>query len=226
METNKTTKTQVFNLIILDKSGSMDSIRKEAIAGYNETLGSIKAAQLKYYDTQEHYISLAAFCGCGVDMIYDCIPVKDAEKLTKAKYNPCCMTPLYDAIGKSIKTLEKKTADIDDVAVLVTIITDGMENASNRYTYDKVSHMIERQKRRFGWEFLFLGANIDAVAEAKRFGIDESMAANYHCDEAGTALSYRVISEAISCVRGGSAPLSPDWKLKIDEDYKKRGGKR
>ena len=114
METNKTTKTQVFNLIILDKSGSMDSIRKEAIAGYNETLGSIKAAQLKYYDTQEHYISLAAFCGCGVDMIYDCIPVKDAEKLTKAKYNPCCMTPLYDAIGKSIKTLEKKTADIED----------------------------------------------------------------------------------------------------------------
>lgn len=101
-----------------------------------------------------------------------------------------------------------------------------MENASHCYTYDKVHHMIEHQKRRYGWEFLFLGANIDAAAEARRFGIDESMAANYHCDEVGTALNYEVLSEAITSVRACASPLSADWKKKIDEDYKKRGGKR
>lgn len=95
---------------------------------------------------------------------------------------------------------------------LFIITTDGMENASHRYTYDKVRHMIERQKERYGWEFLFLGANIDAAAEAGRFGIDESMAANYHCDEVGTALNYEVISEAITSVRACAAPLSADWK--------------
>lgn len=174
METNKTTKTQVFNLIILDKSGSMDSIRKEAIAGYNETLGSIKAAQLKYYDTQEHYISLAAFCGCGVGMIYDCIPVKDAEKLTKAKYNPCCMTPLYDAIGKSIKTLEKKTADIDDVAVLVTIITDGMENASMEWTGQAIKKLIDERKEE-GWMFSYIGADHDVEQVAATISITNTV---------------------------------------------------
>ena len=96
---NTTKKTQIYNLVILDKSGSMESIRTEAINGYNETLGSIKATQLKFMDTQEHFVSLAAFCDCGIDMIYDMTPIKDAEKLTKEKYDPCCCTPLFDAIG-------------------------------------------------------------------------------------------------------------------------------
>ena len=100
-----------------------------------------------------------------------------------------------------------------------------MENASHRYNYAKVKRMIEKQQAK-NWEFIFLGANIDAAAEARRFGIDEAMAANYHCDEAGTALNYQVISEAITSVRASSAPLSADWKKKIDADYKKRGGKR
>ena len=87
-------KAQIYNLIILDRSGSMYEIKKEAINGYNETLGTIKAAQLKYMDTQEHFVSLAAFCCCGVDMIYDKIPAKDAERLDGRKYEPCCGTPL------------------------------------------------------------------------------------------------------------------------------------
>ena len=129
------------------------------------------------------------------------------------------------------KSKESLLAQIDrkeDVPekTLFIITTDGMENASHRYTYDKVRHMIERQKERYGWEFLFLGANIDAAAEARRFGIDESMAANYHCDKIGTALNYEVISEAISSVRACAAPLTADWKRKIDIDYKKRGDKR
>lgn len=170
----ETKKTQVYNLIILDKSGSMESIRKAAIDGYNETLGSIKSAQLKYLDTQEHYISLAAFCGCGVDIIYDCIPVKDAEKLTKAKYNPCCMTPLYDAIGKSIKTLEKKTADIEDVAVLVTIITDGMENASQEWTGPAIKKLIDERKEE-GWMFSYIGADHDVESVAASISITNTV---------------------------------------------------
>ena len=102
METKQPTKTQVYNLVILDKSGSMESIHKEAVDGYNETLGTIRAAQLKHLDTQEHFVSLAAFCGCGIEMIYDKKPIKDVDKLKQEQYVPCCMTPLFDAIGSTI----------------------------------------------------------------------------------------------------------------------------
>ena len=105
---------------------------------------------------------------------------------------------------------------------LFIITTDGYENASKRYGYEKVRKMIERQKEKYGWEFLFLGANIDAAAEAKRFGISADRAVNYKCDEEGTALNYEVISEAVCSVRA-CKPLSADWKKRIDEDVKKRG---
>lgn len=176
-------KTQVYNLIILDKSGSMESIRKAAIDGYNETLGSIKAAQLKHIDTQEHYISLVAFCECGVDTIYDCSPIKDAEQLTKEKYIPCCMTPLYDAIGKSIQTLVKKTADIEDAAVLVTIITDGMENASQEWTGKAIKSLIDERKEE-GWMFSYIGADHDVESVAASISITNSVV--WTKTEAGT----------------------------------------
>lgn len=105
------------------------------------------------------------------------------------------------------------------------ITTDGMENASRRYTYEKVKQMIERQKTKYNWEFLFLGANIDAVQTAGQLGIGADRAVNYQCDSEGTALNYDVVSAAISSVRC-SASLSADWKKRIDEDYKKRGGRR
>lgn len=104
------------------------------------------------------------------------------------------------------------------------VTTDGMENASRCYTSEKVKHMIERQKAKYGWEFLFLGANIDAVETAGRFGISADRAVNYQCDREGTALNYEVLNEAISSVRC-SKPLNADWKKRIDEDYKKRGGR-
>lgn len=167
-------KTQVYNLIILDKSGSMESIRKAAIDGYNETLGSIKSAQLKHLDTQEHFISLAAFCNCGVDMIYDCTPIKDAEKLTKDKYDPCCGTPLYDAIGKTIKALAKRTDKIEDVAVLVTIITDGMENASKEWTGHAVKKLIDERKEE-GWMFSYIGADHDVEKVAAKISITNTV---------------------------------------------------
>ena len=172
MEANK--KTQIYNLVILDKSGSMESIRKEAIDGYNETLGSIKATQLKFIDTQEHYVSLAAFCDCGIDMIYDMTPIKDANKLTKEKYDPCCCTPLFDAIGKTVKALKKKIADVEDAAVLVTIITDGYENSSKEWDGKAVSKLIEECKEE-GWMFSFVGAGEDVVKVATTISITNTM---------------------------------------------------
>ena len=171
---NTPTKTQVYNLVILDKSGSMESIRTEAINGYNETLGSIKATQLKFLDTQEHFVSLAAFCDCGIDMIYDITPIKDADKLTKEKYDPCCCTPLFDAIGKTVKTLKKKIANVEDAAVLVTIITDGYENSSKEWDGKAVSKLIEECKGE-GWMFSFIGAGEDVVKVATTIAITNTM---------------------------------------------------
>lgn len=165
-----------------------------------------------------------------IEVIHDRAAIADIPNLTDKEYFVRGLTALLDAVGGAIHHIGNvhKYARKEDVPkkTLFIIITDGMENASRHYQYDKVRRMIERQKERYGWEFLFLGANIDAVAEAKRFGIHESMAANYHCDDIGTALNYEVISEAITGVRACEAPLAADWKKKIDEDYRKRGGRR
>ena len=174
MEQNNTPKTQVFNLVILDKSGSMMSIRKEAIDGYNETLGTIRAAQLKHMDTQEHFVSLAAFCDCGIDMIYDKTPIKDAERLTKRQYEPCCCTPLFDAIGKTVKKLKSDIKDIEDAAVLVTIITDGYENSSKEWTGPAIKKLIEECKED-GWMFSFIGAGDDVVEVATTISITNTV---------------------------------------------------
>ena len=171
---NTPNKTKIYNLVILDKSGSMESIRTEAINGYNETLGSIKATQLKFLDTQEHFVSLAAFCDCGIDMIYDMTPIKDADKLTKEKYDPCCCTPLFDAIGKTVKTLKKKIADDEDAGVLVTIITDGYENSSKEWDAKGVAKLIEECKED-GWMFSFIGAGEDVVKTATTISITNTM---------------------------------------------------
>ena len=171
---NTPIKTQVYNLVILDKSGSMESIRKDAIDGYNETLGSIRAAQLKHLDTQDHFVSLAAFCDCGIDMIYDKTPIKDAEKLTWDKYDPCCCTPLFDAIGKTVKKIKKDTKDIEDAAVLVTIITDGYENSSKEWTGPMVKKLIDECKEE-GWMFSFIGAGEDVVKVATTISITNTM---------------------------------------------------
>lgn len=176
-------KTQVYNLIILDKSGSMESIRTAAINGYNETLGAIKVAQLKHNDTQEHFISLVAFCGCGVNMIYDCTPINETTKLTKNKYNPCCSTPLYDAIGTTVKALSKKTDALEDAAVLVTIITDGEENASTEWSGQAVKALIDERKQE-GWMFSYIGADHDVESVAASISITNTVV--WDKSEAGT----------------------------------------
>lgn len=210
-------------VFILDRSGSMSGLEKDTIGGFNSML------EKQRKEPGDAVVSTVLFDN-ETEVIHDRVSLADIPHLTDKDYYVRGCTALLDAVGGAIHHIGNvhKYARKEDVPekTLFIITTDGMENASRRYTYDKVRYMIERQKERYGWEFLFLGANIDAAAEAKRFGIDESMAANYHCDEAGTALNYEVISEAITSVRACAAPLSSDWKKKIDEDYKKRGGKR
>ena len=210
-------------VLILDRSGSMSGLEKDTIGGFNSML------EKQRKEPGDAVVSTVLFDN-ETEVIHDRVAIADVPNLTDKKYFVRGCTALLDAVGGAIHHIGNvhKYARKEDVPekTLLIITTDGMENASHRYTYDKVRHMIDRQKERCGWEFLFLGANIDAAAEASRFGIDESMAANYHCDEAGTALNYEVISEAITSVRACAAPLSADWKKKIDADYKKRGGKR
>lgn len=210
-------------VLILDRSGSMSGLEKDTIGGFNSML------EKQRKEPGDAVVSTVLFDN-ETEVIHDRVDIADVPNLTDKKYFVRGCTALLDAVGDAIHHIGNvhKYARKEDVPekTLFIITTDGMENASHRYTYDKVRHMIDRQKERCGWEFLFLGANIDAAAEASRFGIDESMAANYHCDEAGTALNYEVISEAITSVRACAAPLSADWKKKIDADYKKRGGKR
>ena len=210
-------------VFILDRSGSMSGLEKDTIGGFNSML------EKQRKEPGEAVVSTVLFDN-EIEVIHDRVPVTKVPNLTEKEYFVRGCTALLDAVGGAIRHIGNvhKYARREDVPekTLFIITTDGMENASRRYTYDKVRSMIERQKERYGWEFIFLGANIDAAAEAQRMGIDESMAANYNCDEDGTALNFEVISEAITNVRMCSAPLSADWKRKIDDDYKERGGNR
>ena len=155
---NTNEKTQVFNVVILDKSGSMSRIRKNAVDGFNETLASIRNSQKKYQDTQEHFITLVAFCGCGVTKIYDKVPVNEVTNLELEQYTPCCKTPLYDAIGATITDIRNKTKNIDNYAVLVTVITDGAENASMEWNSLAIKSLIELLTED-GWMFSFIGTS-------------------------------------------------------------------
>jgi hypothetical protein len=146
--------------------------------------------------------------------------------MTREQYYVRGCTALLDAVGKAIHHIGNvhKYAREEDrpEKTLFVITTDGMENASRQYSYDKVRSMIQRQKEKYGWEFVFLGANIDAAKEAARFGIDEDRAANYHADRKGTAVIYEAMNEAVCNVRA-NRPMNSAWKRDVDEDYKKRG---
>ena len=159
------------------------------------------------------------------EILYDRISLDRIEPMNDRQYYVRGCTALLDALGGAIHHIGNvhKYARMEDVPerTLFVIITDGEENASRYYSAKKVKGMIERQKSRYGWEFLFLGANIDAVQTAGRFGISEDRAVNYNCDSRGTMLNYQVIGEAISVFRN-DARIDESWKRQIDEDYKKR----
>ena len=206
-------------VFILDRSGSMAGLEKDTIGGFNAMIDKQRR------EAGEAYISTVLFDNLS-EVIHDRVSLNDIPKLTEKDYYVRGCTALLDAVGSAIRHIGNihKYARKEDVPTqtLFVITTDGLENASRKYTYEQVKSMIEKQKEKYGWEFLFLGANIDAAREAKRFGISADRAANYHCDEAGTSLNYEVISEAVSKVRC-CAPLTADWKARIDEDFEKRG---
>ena len=161
------------------------------------------------------------------EVIHDRVDIQRIKPMTRNEYNVRGCTALLDAVGGAIHHIGNvhKYAREEDLPekTLFVITTDGMENASRKYSYEKLKAMIQRQKEKYGWEFLFLGANIDAAREASRFGISADRAANYHADSKGTNVIYETVNEAITQVRCCAAPLSADWKQRVDEDYKNRG---
>ena len=184
----KKEKTQIYNLVVLDKSGSMGRIRRAAMEGFNETLAGIKKAQKEYAETQQHYISLVTFCSCSRDAVYDKVPVAEAEPLTLDQYEPCCCTPLYDAMGFALTSLRSHVKDIDDVAVVVTIITDGLENASREYDRNSIRALVDSLKSE-GWSFTFMGANQNSSEVAQSLAIRNSQDFDY--SDEGIDKAYR-----------------------------------
>jgi uncharacterized protein YegL len=180
------TPITVYNVIILDKSGSMSSIARQAIDGVNETIGSIRSAQEKNPD-QKHMVTLVAFCGCEMKVIYDNVPVAEAKTLTDKDYRPCCMTPLYDAVGSTITRIHSLKSSDDNSLALVTIITDGYENASREFTLTALKSLIDSYKEQ-GWQFTYIGADHDVEQVAYTLNIDHSM--QFDKDEEGTIAMF------------------------------------
>ena len=215
-------------VFILDRSGSMSGLEQDTIGGYNSLLRKQQSEE------GEAIISTVLFDD-QTEVLHDRVKLDAIKPMTENEYYVRGCTALLDAVGGAIHHIGNvhKYARKEDVPekTLFIITTDGMENSSRRYSYEKVKHMIERQKANFGWEFLFLGANIDAIEVAGRFGIQPERAVNYNCDSAGTAVNYRALSKAVSRVRHCSADemdvaLGCEWKEEIEVDFRSRSQKR
>ncbi len=213
-------------VFILDRSGSMSGLVDDTIGGFNSLLEKQKKEE------DDAFVSVVLFDDES-EVLYDRVDIHRVEPMNDKQYYCRGCTALLDAIGGAIHHIGNvhKYARQEDVPekTLFIITTDGMENASRRYTYSKVKQMVEGQKERYGWEFLFLGANIDAVAEARRFGIDSRRAVNFENDSKGVKLNYDVLSATVSRVR--KATCAADMSAQMDdeeilapihEDYKKR----
>ena len=205
-------------VFILDRSGSMAGLEDDTIGGFNAMLEKQKA------EPGEAYVSTVLFDHRS-EVIHDRLPLERVPALTRKEYYVRGCTALLDAVGGAIHHIGNihKYAREEDrpERTLFVITTDGMENASRRYDYRRVKEMIERQKEKYGWEFLFLGANIDAAKEAARFGISAERAANYHADHQGTGLVYEAVNAAVCAVRA-NCTLENDWRASIDEDFNGR----
>ena len=205
-------------VFILDRSGSMFGLEEDTVGGFNAMLEKQRSEE------GEALVSTVLFSS-GSEVIHDRADIRHVAPMTMAQYTVGGSTALLDAIGDAIHhigNVHKYAREEDRPGhTLFVIMTDGMENASRCYTAGRVREMIEHRKAEYGWEFLFPGANIDAVKTASHVGIGADRAANYHSDHQGTALNYRVVSDAISDVRG-SRPLDGGWKQRIDEDYERR----
>jgi len=208
-------------VFILDRSGSMGGLESDTIGGYNTMIEKQKKV------AGEAIITTVLFDD-RYELLHDRINLRGITPITSKEYFVRGSTALLDAIGKTINKIgnvQKHTAEDERAEkVLFVITTDGLENASREFSYEKIRQMIEHQKIKYGWEFIFLGANIDAIDVAERIGINKDRAANFHADSVGTSLNYQVMSETVSHLRA-NIPINADWKQRIDEDFKKRGGK-
>jgi len=209
-------KTEI--VFILDKSGSMSGLEGDTIGGYNAMLS-------KQQKEEGEAIVTTVLFDDNVEIIHDRTNLKEINPLTEKEYFVGGTTALLDAVGITINKIVNATKNTKKEhqadKVMFVIITDGMENASREYNDKKIKAMIEKQKEKYNWEFIFLGANIDAVKTAASFGIDRDRAANYNADSAGTKLSYNMVSEVISDIRM-ERPVSSEWIEKIEDDYKIR----
>lgn len=215
-------------VFILDRSGSMSGLESDTIGGFN----SMITKQQK--EDGEAFVSTVLFDDV-TDVIHDRVPIRNVKKLTEEDYFVRGCTALLDAVGGAIHhigNVHKYAREEDRPAkTLFVITTDGLENASKQYSFKDVKKMIERQKEKYNWEFLFLGANIDAIEVAGNMGISRDRAANYNCDEKGTALNYQVLEAVVSRARKCNVCDLPmafadgAWKEEIDRDYEKRGKK-
>ncbi|MBR4598811.1 MAG: VWA domain-containing protein [Treponema sp.] len=208
-------------VFILDKSGSMGGLEADTIGGYNSFLEKQKKVE------GEAYVSTVLFSDYS-SVIHDRVPIEKVEPMTEKEYSVGGSTALLDAIGGAIHHIGNvhKYAREEDRPehTIFVITTDGQENSSNEYSYEKLKKMITRQQEKYGWEFIFLGANMDAIGEAGRLGIRADRAVRYECDKEGTALNFSVLSEAVGKMRM-CAPVAEDWSEKITEHYNKKNKK-
>ncbi len=209
-------------VFILDRSGSMSGLESDTIGGYNSLLEKQKKEE------GEATVTTVLFDD-KYELLHDRIDIRGVSPITDRQYYVRGSTALLDAIGQTIlkiANVQRSTApELRAGKVLFVITTDGYENASREFTYDKVKAMVEEERDKYGWEFLFLGANIDAIAAARQFGIGADRAVSCHADSQGTQLNYQVLSETVSCFRAG-APMQAGWKRKIEQDFKSRKSRR
>ncbi len=221
--TNKANANGITELVfILDRSGSMSGLEKDTIGGFNSMIEKQKK------ESGECYVSTLLFDNVS-EVIHDRVKLSEIKPMTEDDYYVRGCTALIDAIGGAIHHIGNihKYARPEDVPehTMFIITTDGMENASHHYSAETVRKMIKHQKDEFGWEFLFIGANIDAVETAAQYGIGSDRAVNYNADEKGTKILYATVSDSI-CQMRANAPLQADWSADINRDYQIRGKKR
>lgn len=206
-------------VFILDRSGSMSGLEEDTIGGFNSMLKKQKN------EVGEAFVTTVLFDN-NYELLHDRCSIKNINPITRKEYYVGGSTALLDALGVTINNIGKTLYEIKEEnrpdKVMFVIITDGMENSSHEFNHKKIKSMIEHQKLKYSWDFIFLGANIDAVEAASSFGINEDRAANFISDSEGTELNYRVLSEAVSCFRQGKT-VDSNWKEEIEKDFNKRG---